>query len=209
MIPLYKLHWMILFDSIDCFWLEIISSSKGEISFSLYSRIVLKIQIFQSPPLLSPLPRMATLKNRWKLAAVSIETQAYPRNSQSQSSPTSGINEENIAQVFDEIEGGFVKKLPREFSKTKSRIFGVLSTLDEFLRNPDVQTFLGALPGTFRNADAENQEPRRDPSEKDPHPEVDFSAYRVSNLTDSDPDETSHRTVSLIIKINPRTDKML
>ena len=46
--------------------------------------------------------------------------------------------------------------------------------------------------GTFGNTDVENQEPSGDRSHNDPHPEVEFSACRASNLTDSDPDETSH-----------------
>ena len=47
-------------------------------------------------------------------------------------------------------------------------------------------------PGTFRNTDVGNQEPSGDRSQNDPRPEVELSAGLFGNLTDSDPDETSH-----------------
>ena len=84
------------------------------------------------------------------------------------------------------------KKLSQEFSRTESRILGALSKLDEFLLNPQIRTFSGATPGTFRSTGVENQEPSGDRSQNDPLPEVEFSACHASNLTDSDPDETSH-----------------
>ena len=135
---------------------------------------------------------MATLRNRRELAAVSRETQEYPRNSQSQNSSAPGVTEEYIAQVFEEIEGRVTIKLSQEFSRTEFSILGSLSKLDEFLLNPQVRTFSGTVPGTFRSAYVENQEPSGDRSQNDPHPEMVFSACRASNLTDSDPDETSH-----------------
>ena len=135
---------------------------------------------------------MATLRNKWKLAAMARETQEYPRNNQLQNSSAPGITEEYIAQVSEEIEGRITKKLSQEFRMAESRILGVLSKLDGFLLNPQIRTFSGAVPGTFRNADVENQEPSGDRSQNDPHPEVEFSACRASNLPDSDPDETSH-----------------
>ena len=120
------------------------------------------------------------------------ETQEYPRNNQVQNSAAPGITEDYIAKVSEEIEGRVTMKLSQEFSRTESRILGALSKLDEFLLNPQIRTFSGTVPGTFRNADVENQEPSGDRSQNDPHPEVEFTARRVSNLTDSDPDETSH-----------------
>ena len=102
---------------------------------------------------------MATLRIRQKLAAMARETQEYPRNNQSQNSTAPGITGEYRAQVSEEIEGRVTKKLSQEFSRTESRILGALSTLDEFLLNPRVRTFSGTVPGTFRNADVENQEP--------------------------------------------------
>ena len=136
---------------------------------------------------------MATLKNKRKLTAKVRETQEHPRNNQSQNSAAPGITEVYIAQVSEEIEGRVTKKLSQEFSKTVSRILGALSKLGDILLNPQIRTFSGTTPGTFRNNDVENQEPSGDRSQNDPHPEVGFSACRASNLTDSDPEETSHR----------------
>ena len=90
---------------------------------------------------------MATLKNKRKLAAVSRETQEYPRKSQSQNSSAPGITEEYIAQVSEEIEGKITEKLSQEISRTESRILGALSKLDEFLLNPQVRTFSGTVLG--------------------------------------------------------------
>ena len=73
---------------------------------------------------------------------------------------------------------------------------GALSKLDEFLLNPQIRTFSGTTPGTFRNTDVENQEPSGNCSQNDPHPEVEFFACRASNLTDSDPEETYHTRIS-------------
>ena len=121
------------------------------------------------------------------------ETQENPRNHQSQNSAAPGITEDYIAQVSEEIEGKMTKKLSPELSRAEFRILGALCKLDEFLLNPQIRTFYsGATPGTFRNTDVENQEPSGDRSKNDPHPEVEFSACRASNLTDWDPEETYH-----------------
>ena len=120
------------------------------------------------------------------------ETHEYPGNNQSQNSLAPGINEEYIAQFSEEIEEKVSKKLSQEFGRTDSSILGALSKLDKFLLNPQIRTFSWTVPGTFRNADVENQEPSGDRSQNDPHPEVEFSACHASNITDSDPDETSH-----------------
>ena len=120
------------------------------------------------------------------------ETQEYPRSNQSQNSAAPGISEDYITQVCEDTEGKVTKKLSQEFSRTESCILGALSKLDEFLLNPQIRTISGTTPGTFRDTDFENQEPSGNRSQNDPHPEVEFSAYRASNLTDSDPDETSH-----------------
>ena len=135
---------------------------------------------------------MATLKNNRKFLAKSRETQENPRNNQLQNSSALGTTEEFIAQVSEAIEGKITKKLSVDISKTESRILGALSKLDELLLNPQIRTFSGTVPGTFRNADVENQEPSVDRSRNDPHPEVEFSACGASNLTDSYPDETFH-----------------
>ena len=121
------------------------------------------------------------------------KTQECPSNNQPQNSDDPGITQDYIAQFFEEIEGRVTKKLNLDFSRTESRILGALSKLDKFLLNPQTRTFSGTVPGLFRNADVENQELSGDRSQNDPHPEMEFSACRASNLTDSDPDETSHK----------------
>ena len=135
---------------------------------------------------------MANLRNAPKIAAMARETQKYPRNNQSQNSSAPGITEEYIVQVSEEIEGRVTEKLSHEFSRTKSSILGALSNVDQILLNPQIRIFSGTVPGTFRNADVENQEPSGDRSQIDPLPNVEFYACRGSNLIDSDADETSH-----------------
>ena len=122
---------------------------------------------------------MATLRKKWKLAAVSRETQEYPRSSQSQYSSAPVITEEYKGQVFEEIEWKITKKLSQEFSRTDSRILGALAKLDGILLNPQVRTFSGTVPGTFQNVNVENQELSGDRSQNDPRPEVEFSARRA------------------------------
>ena len=183
-----RLNWLLLIGNY--------SFMKRETTFPLCSRIALKIQISQSSPLVNLFLKMATLRNERKLAAVSREAQKYPRNSHSQNTSAPEISEGYLAQVSEKIKRRVTKKLSHEFSRTESRILGALSMLDEFFRNPQVRTFSGTVPGTFRNAEIENQGPNGDRSQNDPHPEVEFSACRASNLTDSDPDETSHRIVN-------------
>ena len=134
---------------------------------------------------------MATLRNQRKLEAMAWETQKYPRNNQLKNPAVPGIIEDYIAQVPEEIEVKVTKKLSQAFSRTESRILGALSKLDEFLLNTQMRTFYGTTPGAIRNTDVENQEPSEDRFQNDPHPKVEFSVCRVSNLTDSDPDETS------------------
>ena len=141
---------------------------------------------------------MATLRNKRKLAAVSRETQEFPRNSQLQNTTAPGFTEEYIAEVFEEIEGRVTKKMSRVSSRIECRISGALSQLDEFHLNPQVRTFSGTVPRIFRNADVENQEPSGDRFQNDPHPEVELFACRVSSLTDSDLDETSHNSTPVI-----------
>ena len=101
--------------------------------------------------------------------------------------------EEYITQVSEEIEGRVTKKLYQKISTTEFRILGALSKLDEFLLNPQIRKLSGSVPGTFWNTDVESQEPSGDRSEKDPQPEVEFSACQSRNLMDSDLEEASHR----------------
>ena len=115
---------------------------------------------------------MATLRNKRKLAAVTRETQEeHPGNGQSRNTSVPRINEEYITQVSEEIEGRVSTKLSQELSRTKSRILGALPQLDEFLLNQQIRTHSGTVPGTFRNANVENQGTNEDDSQSDPHPE--------------------------------------
>ena len=137
--------------------------------------------------------RMATLRNKRTLAAVSREMQEITRNSHSQNTSVRGITEKYITQVFEEIKGRVTKKLSQEFSRTESRILGALPKLDEFLLNPLTRILSGTVPGTSQNIDLENREPTGDRSHNDPRPEAEFSTRQTSNSVDSDPEETSHK----------------
>ena len=136
---------------------------------------------------------METLRNKGKLAAVTRKTlEEHPWNCQKRNKSVSRINEEYITQVSEEIEGRFTKKLSLEFSRTESRILGVLSKLDEFFLNPQIRTHSGTVPGTFWNTNVKNQERNEDRSQDDSQPEVGPSVYKYRNSKDSDPDEAPH-----------------
>ena len=135
---------------------------------------------------------MATLRNKKKVAAVSRETPENTRNSQSQNTLDPGMAQEYISQVSEEIKRRVTKKFSKEFSRTESRITDALSRLDEFLLSPQVRTCSVAVPGTSRNNDSENREPTGDRSLGNPCPEAVFSACHLSNLEDSEQDETHH-----------------
>ena len=139
-----------------------------------------------------------TLRNKWKLAAVSRETQEITRIGQAQNPFTPGMSEDYITKVSEEIEGRVTQKLSQEFSRTESRNLGALLKLDEFLPNPQVRICSMAVPGTSRNNDSEQRNPIGDRSLNYPYPEVEFSACRTGNLTDSDPVETSHMVGVLV-----------
>ena len=116
---------------------------------------------------------MTTLRKKRKLAAVTRETQEEnPRNGQSRNTPVPRINEEDITQLSEEIEGRITKKLSQEFNRIESRISDALSKFDEFLLNQQITTHSETVPGTFRNTNAENQGTNEDSSQSDPHPEA-------------------------------------
>ena len=62
---------------------------------------------------------MATLRNKRKLAADSRETPENTRNSQSQKTLDPEMAQEYISQVSEEIEVKVIKKLSKEFGRTK------------------------------------------------------------------------------------------
>ena len=195
-LTLYKFDWILLSYSVDCQCLKLFPFKRRNYIFVGLKNCFknTNISVFPTVEIFPSSKIMATLRKKRKLAAMARETQEYPRNSQSQNSAAPGITEDYIAQVSEEIEGRIAKKLSQEFSRTKCRILGALSKLDEFFLNPQLRTFFETTTGTFRNTEVENQETSGDRSQNDPHPEVEFSACCASNLTDSDPDEASHKT---------------
>ena len=94
---------------------------------------------------------MATLRNRRKLAALSIETPEGSRGTKAQNGLDLESTQDYISQVSEEIKGRVTKKFSKEFSKTESRILGALSKLDELLLNPQVWTCSVAVPRSSRN----------------------------------------------------------
>ena len=129
------------------------------------------------------------------------ETQEYPGNNRSQKSAAPGITEDYMEQTFEDLEGRVTMKLFQEFSRTESGFLAALSKLDDFLKNPQIRTLSGTTAGTFRNADIENQKPSRDRSQNDPHPVVEFSACRASNLIDSYPYERMRPLTILVVML--------
>ena len=124
-----------------------------------------------------PFQNMATLRNKRKFAAVSRETPEGGRGSRLRDILDPELTQDYISQVSEAIEGRVTKKLSKEFNKTKSRILGALSKLDEFLLNPQVRTCSVAARGTSRNANSENRETHGDRSSNDPYPEVGYFSH--------------------------------
>ena len=120
--------------------------------------------------------KMATLRNKRKLAAVSREVPESARSGRAPNVPDPELTQEYISQVSEEIEGRVTKKLSKEYSRTESRILGALSKLDEFLLNPQVRTCSVVAPGTSRSNNLENQGTNEDRPSDDPGPEVEFSS---------------------------------
>ena len=125
---------------------------------------------------------MATLRNKGKLVAVSRERPEGSGSSRGQTALDPELTQVYISQVSEEIEGRVTKKLSKEFSKTESRILGVLSKLDEFLLNPQVRTCSVAVQGTSGNANSENRETHGDRSSNDPYPEVGYFPHHSGQL---------------------------
>ena len=135
---------------------------------------------------------MATLGNKRKLAAVSRETPEGSRNSRTQNVLDPELTQDYISQVSEEIKWRVTKKLPKKFSKTESRILGALSTLDEFLLNPQVRTCSAAVPGTSRNTNLENRETNGDRSSDDPYPEVGSFSHHSGQLNSPETETNPH-----------------
>ena len=79
-----------------------------------------------------------------------------------------------------EKEGRITKKLSKEFSRTESRILGAVSQLDEFLKNPLLQSHSGFATETSRNALNINNGLNEDASQGDLHPEARVSQSQTT-----------------------------
>ena len=90
------------------------------------------------------------------------------------------------------MEARVGEKLPKEFSRTESRILGALSKLDDSHLNPQVRICSVAVPGRSKNNDSENREPTGDRSLDDLGPEVVFLYHRSGNLIGSELEESHH-----------------
>ena len=135
---------------------------------------------------------MATLRNKRKLAAVSRETPEGSRSSRTQNVFDPELTQDYISQVSEETEGRVTKKPSKDFSKTESRILGVLSKLDEFRLYPQVRTCSVAVSGTSRNTNLENRETTGDRSSDDPYPEVGFFFHHSGQLNSPETETNPH-----------------
>ena len=135
---------------------------------------------------------MATLRNKKILAAVLKETPEKSGNCQSQNTHDSEMDQEDISQVSEEIEGRVTKKLSKQFSRMESRILGALSTFDEFLLNPQVGTCSVAVPRASRSCNSAYREPNGDRSPNVLCPEVMVSSLHSGNLNSSEMEEYPH-----------------
>ena len=120
----------------------------------------------------------------------------HPRCTLAQISKVPRSQEDYITQVSEDIEGRVTKKLSQEFSRTKNRILGALSRLDDFLMNPLIQGHSGTAPETSRNAYGTNQGTNEDDSQSDPHPEA---GLLQSQTTQNSSQEDGHDKYLLVV----------
>ena len=114
-----------------------------------------------------------TTRNKRKLAALNKENcDKHPRSNLAQNSSAPRSQEDYITQVSEEIEGRVLKRLSKEFSRTKNRILGALARLDDFLTNPLLTGHSGTTPEPSRKAINSSQGTDEDESQNDPRPEA-------------------------------------
>ena len=92
---------------------------------------------------------ITTLRNKRKLGALNKES--------CEEDPMSNLAQNSIVPRSREIGGRVTKKLSQEFSRTKNRILGALSRVDNFLMNPLVQSHFGTALKTSRKEFRTNQ----------------------------------------------------
>ena len=118
---------------------------------------------------------MATFRNKRKLAALNKENcEEQPRRNFAENSTVPRSIEDYITQVFEEIEERVLKRLSQKFSRTKNRILGTLSRLDDFVLNTLIQGHSGTAPKTSLNVFGTNQGTNEDNSQSNFHPEADI-----------------------------------
>ena len=135
---------------------------------------------------------MATLRNKRKLAAVSIETPEGSRSSRAQNVLDPELTQGYISQVSEEMEGRVTKKFSKELSRTESRILGALSKLDELFLNPQVRTCSVAVQGTSRNNNSGNRETTGNRSSDYPYPEVGYFSNHSGHLNSPEAENDPH-----------------
>ena len=69
---------------------------------------------------------------------------------------------------------------------------GALSTLDEFLLNPQIRVCSTDVPGTSRNKNSEDRESTGDRSSDDPCPEVRYSSHHPGHLNGPEAEDYPH-----------------
>ena len=130
---------------------------------------------------------MATLRKKRKLTAITREIQEKnPRNGQSRNTSVPRITKNISHKFMKKLKVESLKKLSPDFSWTEPRILGALYKLEEFLLNPQIRTHFGAVRGTFRNTNVENQGTNEDDSQSDPHPEA--GLFRSQTTQNSGPE---------------------
>ena len=118
------------------------------------------------------------------MAALNKENcEEHPRSNLAQNSSAPRSQEDNITQVFEEIEGRVTKRLSKEFSRTENRILGALARLDDFLMNPILPGRSGTTPEPSRNALNTSQGTNEDDSQNNHRPEAGLFYGQVTQKT--------------------------
>ena len=125
-----------------------------------------------------PSSGIETPRNKRKLAVINRDIDNdHPRKNQVRNTNLSRIQEDYIIQLSEEIEVAGTKNCP---SRTKARILGTLTKLDEFRMNPHARVYFGSILKTSLNSNRKNQKTKEDRSQNDPHGEVGVSLSQYS-----------------------------
>ena len=100
--------------------------------------------------------------------------------------------QEYIFQVSAGIKGRVTKKLSKEFSRTKSRILGALSKLDEFFSEPTSSDLFRSRSGNVQEQQLRKPATHWDRSLDDPCLEARFSSHHSGSLKSSEVEEYPH-----------------